>query len=130
MSAGEIEERKRKRMMSNRESAKRSRMKKQQHLDELVNEMARFSEENDLILRHVNLITAKYLRLDTENEVMRTQVMELAGRLKFLRSILRLVEEESGMSLDIPEIPGPLLKQWTFPCSAQPILMSSSMFHC
>lgn len=130
MLAGEIDERKRKRMLSNRESAKRSRMKKQQHLDDLVNKIAQFNVENDQILKQVNLATAKHSRLDAENTVMRTQVMELTRRLRWLNSILKQVEAESGMAMDIPEIPDPYLKPWPLPCSVQPILLSSYMFQC
>ncbi|KAH0462350.1 hypothetical protein IEQ34_009925 [Dendrobium chrysotoxum] len=130
MTSEEIDERKRKRMLSNRESARRSRMKKQQHLDDMMNQISQFKEENDGILNQVNLISMKYSRLDAENSAMRSRVMELTERLKFLNTTLKQVEEKSGMAMDIPEIPDTILKPWPFTCSVQPFLRSAYMFQC
>lgn len=123
-----MDERKRKRMLSNRESARRSRMRKQQHLDDLVNQVALLKEENSQILMQVNLFTQQYVRMESENTILRTQVMELTDRLRSLNSVLHLVEELSGMAMDIPEIPDPLLRPWQLPCPAQPIMASANMF--
>ncbi|XP_008812527.2 bZIP transcription factor 53-like [Phoenix dactylifera] len=123
-----IDERKRKRMLSNRESARRSRMRKQQHLDDLLSQVARLKEENSQISMQVNLLTEQYARLDSENTVLRTQVMELTDRLRSLNSVLHLVEELSGMAMDIPEIPDPILKPWQHACPA--IMASANVFQC
>ncbi|KAL0903177.1 hypothetical protein M5K25_027534 [Dendrobium thyrsiflorum] len=130
MTSEEIDERKRKRMLSNRESARRSRMKKQQHLDDMMNQISQFKEENDGILNQVNLISMKYSTLDAENSAMRSRVMELTEKLKFLNATLKQVEEKSGMAMDIPEIPDTILKPWPFSCSVQPLLRSAYMFQC
>ncbi|XP_010931749.1 bZIP transcription factor 53 [Elaeis guineensis] len=123
-----MDERKRKRMLSNRESARRSRMRKQQHLDDLMSQVALLKEENSQISMQINLFTQQYVRLESENTVLRTQLMELTDRLRSLNSLLHLVEELSGMSMDIPEIPDPFLKPWQVPCPAQPIVASAEMF--
>ncbi|XP_020241075.1 bZIP transcription factor 53-like [Asparagus officinalis] len=123
-----IDQRKRKRMISNRESARRSRMKKQQRLDDLMNQVAHLKNENSQILMQINLITQQFLLLDGDNTVLRTQVMELTERLRSLNSVLLFVEEFSGLAMDIPEIPDPLLKPWQLPCPAQPIMASANMF--
>lgn len=125
-----MDERKRKRMLSNRESARRSRMRKQQHLDDLLSQVARLKEENSQILMRVNLFTEQHARLDSENTVLRTQVMELTDRLRSVNSVLRIVEELSGMAMDIPEIPEPILKPWQLPCPTQPIMASANVFQC
>ena len=103
-------------------------MRKQQHLDDLTNQMAQLKSENSQILVQINLLTRQYLGLDGENTVLRTQVMELTERLRSLSSVLRFVEEFSGMAMDIPEIPDPLLRPWQLLCPAQPIVASASMF--
>jgi len=123
-----MDQRKRKRMISNRESARRSRMRKQQHLDDLINQVAQLKKENSQILMQINLLTQQHLGLDGENTVLRTQVMELAERLRSLSSVLRFVEEFSGMAMDIPEMPDPLLRPWQLPSPAQPIMASADMF--
>lgn len=120
--------RKRKRMISNRESARRSRMKKQQHLDELVNQAAQLKNENGRILMQINLLAQQFGGLDGENAVLRAQVMELTERLRSLNSVLRFVEEFSGLAMEIPEIPDPLLRPWQLLCPAQPIMASANMF--
>ncbi|XP_047150266.1 bZIP transcription factor 44-like [Vigna umbellata] len=45
-----MDQRKRKRMTSNRESAQRSRMRKEKHLDDLVTQVAQLRKENQQIL--------------------------------------------------------------------------------
>ncbi|KAG1371353.1 bZIP transcription factor 53 [Cocos nucifera] len=123
-----MDERKRKRMLSNRESARRSRMKKQQRLDDLINQAAHLRNENEQIVMQINLITQQYAELETENSVLRAQVMELTDRLQSLNSVLHIFEEVSGMAMDIPEIPDPLLRPWQLPCPAQPIMATADMF--
>ncbi|KAG1338795.1 bZIP transcription factor 53 [Cocos nucifera] len=123
-----MDERKRKRMLSNRESARRSRMKKQQHLTDLTNQAAQLRNENEQIAMQVNLITQQYLELDSDNSVLRAQVMELTERLQSLNSMLLIFQEVSGMAMDIPEIPDPLLRPWLLPCPAQPIMASAELF--
>ncbi|ONK78736.1 uncharacterized protein A4U43_C02F21890 [Asparagus officinalis] len=123
-----MDQRKRKRMISNRESARRSRMRKQQQLSDLVNQVSKLKDGNNQILMQINLITEKLLALDGENTILRTQVMELTDRLRASNSVLRFVEEFSGLEMDIPEIPDPLLKPWQLPCPAQPIMASANMF--
>ncbi|XP_068660518.1 bZIP transcription factor 53-like [Aristolochia californica] len=123
-----VDQRKKRRMLSNRESARRSRMKKQQHLDDLIDQMGKLKNENSEILTRVNVTTQHFMEVDAENTVLRTQVMELTERLKSLNSVLRFMEEISGLAIDIPEIPDPLLKPWQLPCPSQPIMASADMF--
>lgn len=92
-------------MESNRESARRSRKRKQERLDELVNDAALLKNKNSQMEMQINVYTQKYLQVESENTVKRTQVMELTERLQYLNSVLRFMEEFSGMAMDIPEIP-------------------------
>ncbi|KAF9604564.1 hypothetical protein IFM89_008008 [Coptis chinensis] len=123
-----IDERKKRRMISNRESARRSRMRKQQHLDELINKVEQLKKENVEILQRVNATSQVYVNVESENSILRAQMSELSDRLLSLNSVLHVVEEVSGFSMDIPEIPDPLLKPWQLPCPSLPITASSSMF--
>ncbi|CAL9782509.1 unnamed protein product [Musa acuminata subsp. burmannicoides] len=113
-----IDERKRKRMLSNRESARRSRMKKQQHLNDLMNQMAHIKIQNSQIAEQTDLVTQQYTKVESDNAVLRAQLSELTDRLQSVNSVLRFVEEASGMALDIPTIPSSLLKPWKLPTMA------------
>ncbi|KAJ6816538.1 uncharacterized protein M6B38_273110 [Iris pallida] len=121
-----MDQRKRKRMLSNRESARRSRMRKQQRLDELLAQAAQLKEENVRIAMQLGVMTQQLLAVGGDNAVLRTQVAELTERLRSLSSVLRFVEEFSGMAVDIPEMPDPLLRPWQLPCPALPPIMASA----
>lgn len=105
-------------------------MRKQQHLDDLVSQVALLKEENSQISMQIDLFTRQYVRLESENRVLSTRVMELTDRLRSLNSLLHIVEEFGGMSMDIPELPDPFLKPWHLPCPAQPLMASAEMFQC
>ncbi|KAJ3691859.1 hypothetical protein LUZ61_021023 [Rhynchospora tenuis] len=113
------DERKRKRMVSNRESARRSRMKKQQHLEELIGEVARLKSENAQAEMHVNVLTEQYGKVEAENAVLRAEVAQLAERLKSTNMYLSLFEVVSGVKMDVEEIPDPYLRPWLPVCTAQ-----------
>ena len=102
-------------------------MRKQQHLDDLIKQIAQLKEENAHITMQLNLYTEQYLKVEGDNTILKTQVMELTERLRSLNSVLQFIEEFSGMEMDIPEIPDPLLKPWQLPCLGQPITASANM---
>ncbi|CAH9080942.1 unnamed protein product [Cuscuta epithymum] len=91
-----MNERKRKRMQSNRESARRSRMRKQQHLDEMMVQAAQLKQENNQILERMNITTQHYMRVEAENSVLRAQMMELSQRLQSLNDILSSMNPSSA----------------------------------
>ncbi|XWS36102.1 hypothetical protein CRYUN_Cryun20dG0055400 [Craigia yunnanensis] len=125
-----IDERKRKRMLSNRESARWSRMRKQKQLEDLVNEVSTLQKENSQLSEGINVTTQRYIEMESANNVLRAQAMELTERLRSQNSVLHIVEEVSGYAVEIPEIPDPLLKPWQLPCPIQPIMASADMFEC
>lgn len=124
-----MDERKRKRMQSNRESARRSRMKKQKQLEDLTNEISRLQGANSLLVQNIKEKEDAYNEIESNNTVLRAQTMELFERLRFLNSILEIAEEVSGLSVEIPEIPDPLLKPWQLPYPIQPITASDFVLH-
>jgi len=93
-----MDERKRKRMISNRESARRSRMRKQKHLDDLASLVTQLRNENHQILTSVNLTTQKYMAVEAENSVLRAQVGELSHRLESLNEIIHFLNATNGVS--------------------------------
>ncbi|KAG1368112.1 bZIP transcription factor 11 [Cocos nucifera] len=86
-----MDRKKQKRMLSNRESARRSRIRKQKHLDDLRAQVSQLRQENSEILAAWSLATKNYLALEAENSVLRTQMMELSSRLQSLDDILHLL---------------------------------------
>ncbi|XP_028773517.1 bZIP transcription factor 11-like [Neltuma alba] len=92
-----MDQRKRKRMISNRESARRSRMRKQKHLDDLAAQVSQLRKENHQILTSVNLTTQQYLTVEAENSVLRAQMNELTHRLQSLNEIVDFVNTSSAV---------------------------------
>jgi prefoldin subunit 5 len=117
--------RREKRRLSNRESARRSRLRKQQHLDELVQEAARLQADNARAASRAADIAAQYQRVEQENAVLRARAAELGDRLRSVNEVLRVVEEFSGVAMDIQEelpVDDPLLRPWQLPCPASHML--------
>nr|GLL37266.1 bZIP transcription factor 53-like [Ipomoea trifida]GMD42160.1 bZIP transcription factor 53-like [Ipomoea batatas] len=73
-------ERKMKQMKS-REYPRRSRMKKQQLIEDLVGEVFRMEILNVCIASMATEIEVKYAILEADNNVLRAQVMELTKKL-------------------------------------------------
>lgn len=123
-----FDEKKRKRMISNRESARRSRMRKQKHVDELLNQVNQLKVQNSLYSDQIDATSQMYVSLASQNNVLRAQTAELTDRLKSLNCVIEIVAEANGLAVDIPEIPEILLEPWQLPCPIQPITASADMF--
>ncbi|KAI4318346.1 hypothetical protein MLD38_032066 [Melastoma candidum] len=83
-----IEQRKRKRMISNRESAGRSRMRKQNHLDDLAAHAAQLQAGNHRLASAIDMATRYYLAVKTQNSILKDQMDELCHRLRSLDEII------------------------------------------
>jgi len=86
-----MDQRKRKRKQSNRESARRSRMRKQKHMDDLMVEVERLRNENNEIMTRMNMTTQHYLKIEAENCVLSAQMVELNQRLQSLNDIINII---------------------------------------
>ncbi|KAL0314646.1 UNVERIFIED_CONTAM: bZIP transcription factor 44 [Sesamum angustifolium] len=91
-----MDQRKRKRMQSNRESARRSRLRKQKHLDDLMAQVAQLKKENGQTLSSINVTTQHYVNVEAENSVLRAQMMELTQRLQSLNEILNYINSSTA----------------------------------
>ncbi|KAJ4701995.1 BZIP transcription factor [Melia azedarach] len=92
-----MDQRKRKRMQSNRESARRSRMRKQKHLDDLMAQVTQLRKDNNQILTSINITTQHYMNIENENSILRAQIMELSQRLESLNEILNFINTSNGI---------------------------------
>lgn len=122
-----IDERKRKRMLSNRESARRSRMRKQKQLEDLTDEVTRLQLSNRDLMQKINAKEQNYGAIESANNVLRAQHAELTDRLRSLNSVLQMMEEMSGFSVDIPEIPDSMMNPWQLNRPIQPIMADMFM---
>nr|QEO19222.1 putative basic leucine zipper 43-like isoform X1 [Cymbidium ensifolium] len=75
------DDRRRRRMISNRESARRSRMRKQRHLDELARQVARLRSANRQLLDELNKIMREQEDILEENQRLAEEASELKNRL-------------------------------------------------
>ncbi|XP_057788425.1 bZIP transcription factor 44-like [Salvia miltiorrhiza] len=80
--------RKRKRMISNRESARRSRLRKQKHMEELMAQVAELRRQNHQILTSLRATTQHHIAVESENAILRAQEAELSHRLQSLVEIV------------------------------------------
>jgi len=111
----QIDERKRKRMLSNRESARRSRLRKQQQVEDLTGEAGRLRNENDRLARSIKATEEAFVKMEAANDVIRAQTKELEAQFRFLNSVID-AEETNSFSVDeVPLIDDPLLKPWFIP---------------
>jgi chromosome segregation ATPase len=92
-----MDQRKRKRMQSNRESARRSRMRKQKQLDDLMALVADLRKDKNQIMTSINLTTQHYINVEAENSILKAQVIELSQRLDSLNEILNYINTSSGV---------------------------------
>ncbi|GMI73937.1 basic leucine-zipper 42 [Hibiscus trionum] len=88
-----INERKQRRMISNRESARRSRMRKQRHLDELWSQVVWLRNENHQLIDKLNHVSESHDKAVQEN----AQLKEEASQLRQLLSDMRLTSPYSTL---------------------------------
>lgn len=80
-----INERKQRRMISNRESARRSRMRKQKHLDELWSQVVWLRNENHQLVDKLNHVSESHDRVVQENAQLKEEASELRQMLSDLQ---------------------------------------------
>ncbi|XP_010531056.1 PREDICTED: bZIP transcription factor 2-like [Tarenaya hassleriana] len=93
-----VDERKRKRMVSNRESARRSRMRKQKHMDDLTAQINQLTNENRQIMTSLDVTSRLYMTIQAENSVLNAQLSELNTRLRSLDDIIGFVTANTNSS--------------------------------
>ncbi|KAL7001320.1 hypothetical protein U1Q18_002470 [Sarracenia purpurea var. burkii] len=72
-----IDERKKRRMISNRESARRSRMRKQKHFNELWSQVVRLRTENYNLVDKLNCVSESHDKLLQENARLKEEASDL-----------------------------------------------------
>lgn len=122
-----MNQKKNKRMLSNRESARRSRMRKQEHLDNLRAQLNQLRNENCQIRTILDISTQHYMDVETQNYVLRTQATELSSRLNSLTDILHFMNLNGG-DVDPPTMASECFAYpWSSLIMNQPIMASPNM---
>ncbi|KAA0036398.1 Ocs element-binding factor 1 [Cucumis melo var. makuwa] len=83
-----VDERKRRRMESNRESARRSRLRKQKHLENLRNLVNKLKVENRELSNRLRFTIYEVNRVRTENDHLQTEHTILRRKLMCSRQLL------------------------------------------
>ncbi|XP_010528016.1 PREDICTED: basic leucine zipper 43 [Tarenaya hassleriana] len=81
-----IDERKQRRMISNRESARRSRMRKQKHLDELWSQVLRLRNENHCLIDKLNRASESHDLILKENAKLKEEASDLRQLITEMRA--------------------------------------------
>ncbi|KAG1326665.1 basic leucine zipper 43-like [Cocos nucifera] len=76
-----VHERRKRRMISNRESARRSRMRKQLHLDELQSQVVYLRAANRRLIDEINQVMEERDRILQENSWLREEASDLQKKL-------------------------------------------------
>ncbi|KAL7239227.1 hypothetical protein ACSBR2_005173 [Camellia fascicularis] len=79
------------RMLSNRESARRSRRRKQAHLTELETQVSQLRVENSSLLKRLSDISQKYNESAVDNRVLKADVETLRAKVKMAEETVKRV---------------------------------------
>lgn len=125
-----IDQKKRKRMISNRESARRSRMRKQKHLDDLMAQKRQLRTDNDQLFTAINITTQIHSEIEAENSILRAQVAELSQRLESLNEIIEFLHVSNDpFGINGMEITdGGCMNPWNSLYVHQPIMAAPDLF--
>lgn len=107
------DEKKMKRKISNRESSRRSRMRREQHMKELNDHMLYFLKKRDEMLVKMEGIVHEYAVMEMENMVLRSQKQELERRLEYVKSVCGWFEGDGQVLLS--PILGGFQEPWLMP---------------
>ncbi|XP_010554251.1 PREDICTED: basic leucine zipper 43-like [Tarenaya hassleriana] len=81
-----IDERKQRRMISNRESARRSRMRKQKHLDELWSQVIGLRDQNRCLIDKLIRVSDSHDRVLKENSRLKEEASDLRQLITEMRT--------------------------------------------
>ncbi|KAI3826044.1 hypothetical protein L1987_00086 [Smallanthus sonchifolius] len=127
-----VDEKKMKRMISNRESARRSRMKKEQHMKNLNDQIFYFTKKKDEMVLKIEGIAKDNAVMEMENMVLRSQKEELEKRLEYANHVCGWYEGDGHVSMAVMDIvQEPWLRPWEQKQpsnSIMPVMSSSAGF--
>ncbi|KAI0511323.1 hypothetical protein KFK09_011952 [Dendrobium nobile] len=79
------------RMLSNRESARRSRRRKQAHLSELETQVSQLRVENSTLMKRLTDVNQKYNEAAVDNRILKADVETLRAKVKMAEDTVKRV---------------------------------------
>ncbi|KAJ6737400.1 BASIC LEUCINE ZIPPER 63 [Salix viminalis] len=92
------------RMLSNRESARRSRRRKQAHLTELETQVAQLRVENSSLLKRLADISQKYSESAVDNRVLKADIETLRAKVRMAEETVKRFTGLNHMLHAMPDI--------------------------
>ncbi|KAK7258697.1 hypothetical protein RIF29_24279 [Crotalaria pallida] len=92
------------RMLSNRESARRSRRRKQAHLTELETQVSKLRGENSSLLKRLANVSQKYNDAAVDNRVLKADVETLRAKVKMAEETVKRITGLNPMLHAMPNI--------------------------
>ncbi|XP_024025188.1 light-inducible protein CPRF2 [Morus notabilis] len=92
------------RMLSNRESARRSRRRKQAHLTELETQVAQLRVENSSLVNRLTDVSQKYNEAAVDNRVLKADVETLRAKIKMAEEMVKRMTGLNHMFNPMSEI--------------------------
>ncbi|KAK7344180.1 hypothetical protein VNO77_13514 [Canavalia gladiata] len=92
------------RMLSNRESARRSRRRKQAHLTELETQVSQLRGENSSLLKRLTDVSQKYNDSAVDNRVLKADVETLRAKVKMAEETVKRITGLNPMFHAMPDV--------------------------
>ncbi|XP_058086769.1 light-inducible protein CPRF2-like isoform X2 [Magnolia sinica] len=92
------------RMLSNRESARRSRRRKQAHLSELEAQVSQLRVENSSLLKRLTDTSQKYNGAAVDNRILKADVETLRAKVKMAEDTVKRVTGVNTLFQTMPDI--------------------------
>ncbi len=113
-------------MESNRESARRSRIKKQRHMEDLVNEIGFLQKEICKTSTSCEAILQMSELVKAENRLLRDEQARLEQQLSRLEWMLMNLGHDGYLADNIFQVQEPHLQPWQVHGLQQPIMASGT----
>ncbi|KAB1208829.1 Light-inducible protein CPRF2 [Morella rubra] len=94
------------RMLSNRESARRSRRRKQAHMSELETQVGQLRAENSTLLERLTEMNQKYEQSGVDNRILKADIEALRANVKMAEETVKRLTNLPQMNLAMANAPG------------------------
>ncbi|XP_035550839.1 light-inducible protein CPRF2-like isoform X1 [Juglans regia] len=93
------------RMLSNRESARRSRSRKQAHMNELETQVSQLRAENSTLLERLSDMNQKYEQSGVDNRILKADIEALRANVKMAEETVKRLTNLPQMNLAMANMP-------------------------